>query len=205
MINTDIELPHPDDVVMLDLEASSMRGANGGNRKPEALSYPIEAGVAHADGRVETKLIKPQPDWTDWSGEPDNPDIGRFHGIARSELFEKGEDVSEVARWLNEELTGKIVMCDSPQARPDTFWVNRLFSAAGIQREFDVHFLYDYMDLDDPDTYLAYDNTGLEREAQHRAGQDAEDLMTLYREYCVLKSEDHADDIDHDNTDDFVP
>ena len=182
----EIELPHPEDVVMMDLEASSLKGAMGGQHET-GLSYPVEVGIAGADGYKEARLIKPQPDWTNWNGEPGNPDKGRIHGISRRELIENGQDVKVIAQWLNEQLTGKTVMCDSPDAKADTFWLDRLYEAAGVERTFDLQFLYDYMNLDDPDMYLAYDNTGLAREAPHRAGEDAEDLMILYREYYALK------------------
>lgn len=190
MTDIDIELPHPDDVVMIDLEASSLRGANGGVHTPQSTSYPIEVGIAYADWRSESHLIKPQADWQDWNGEQGNEDIGKIHGISRRELLEDGQDPKDVAQWLNEQLSGKIVMCDSPDAKVDRFWLKRLYEAAEMEQTFDLHFLYDYMDINDPDMAQAYDNTGLEREAQHRALEDAQDLMALYREYYALKQGD---------------
>ncbi|MGN7439218.1 MAG: hypothetical protein ACTHOO_11315 [Alcanivorax sp.] len=191
-LNTEIDLPAPNEVAMIDVEASSLKGAMGGSHPPERLSYPIEVGVAHDDGHSQAYLIHPQPDWQDWNGESGNEDIGRIHGISRTALFEEGQDVKFVAEWLNEEMEGKIALCDSPNAKADTFWLNRLYEAAGIERSFEVHYLYDYMALDDPDMDAAYDASGIARQADHRAEQDAVDIMMLYSEYYAIKTDNGA-------------
>lgn len=184
----EIGLPSPDEVAMIDVEASSLKGATGGHHPPERQSYPIEVGIAHNDRASQAYLITPQPDWQDWNGESGNHDIGRIHGISRTALFEEGQDVKFVAEWLNEEMEGKIALCDSPNAQADTFWLNRLYEAAGVERSFEVHYLYDYMSLDDPDMDIAYDVSGIERQADHRAEQDAVDIMMLYSEYYAIKT-----------------
>tara|TARA_R110001592_G_scaffold20926_22_gene84850 strand:- start:4868 stop:5476 length:609 start_codon:yes stop_codon:yes gene_type:complete len=195
--NIEIELPRPEDVVVMDIEASSLRGTSKTVYDTDSTSYPVEIGIAHADGRTAAHLIKPEASWKDWNGEHSNEDKGRIHGISRRQLFEEGRDVRDVAGWLNDELTGKVVMCDSPEAKADTFWIDRLFQAAQVERTFDIQYLYDYIDLQDPDMGRAYDNTGLSREAPHRAGQDAADVMILYSEYYALKnSDDQRPDFD---------
>ncbi len=184
-------LPHPQDVAMIDFEASSLRGAKGISHEPHRTSYPIEVGISFIDGPHESCLIKPQPDWQDWNGEPDNNDIGKIHGISRRELFEKGQDPKDIAQWLNDRLNGVTVMCDSPDAKIDKFWLTRLYDAAETKPTFELHFLYDYIDIHDPDMGKAYDNTGLSREAPHRALEDAYDIMILYNEYYNLKNDNN--------------
>ena len=188
----------PDQVIMLDIEASSLKGASGKKSFHDLISYPVEVGLAKADGQPESRLIKPEDDWTDWNGEAKNNDIGLIHGISRRELIKKGHNVREVAQWLNQEIGDKTVMCDSPDAVLDSFWLDRLFQAAGIERQFNLRFLYDYIDMNDPLVDEAYKNSEIERESEHRAGEDAADIMNLYREYYVLKIAEYHENLIND-------
>ena len=74
---------------LLDIEASGFgRG-----------SYPIEIGLARADGSRCAFLIQPAREWTHW-----DPKAELLHGISRARLVREGRPPVEVARWLNDEL-----------------------------------------------------------------------------------------------------
>ncbi len=105
--------------VIIDVEASGFgRG-----------SYPIEVGVALADGRTACFLIRPQSDWTHW-----DPTAAALHGISRDLLAAKGCDVREVAASLNELLAGSTAYTDAWGM--DSSWVALLFERAGLPQRF---------------------------------------------------------------------
>ena len=178
-------LTRPEDVAVIDCEASSLRGALQRAWPDAKTSYPIEVAYALSNGFTRSWLIKPEPGWVDWNGTAENSDIGQIHGISRTELFEKGHDVRAVARELNAALAGKIVLCDSGHKGADHFWVKRLFDAAGEKQQFEMYFFYDLIDLNlDDDTLAAL---GAGQDMPHRAAGDARILMDFY-ERCYNHS-----------------
>lgn len=105
--------------VIIDVEASGFgRG-----------SYPIEVGVALADGRTACFLVRPQSDWTHW-----DPAAAALHGISRELLTAKGRDVREVAQALNDLLAGATAYTDAWGM--DSSWVALLFERAGMTQRF---------------------------------------------------------------------
>jgi len=115
--------------IILDVEASGFgRG-----------SYPIEIGVALADGRTECLLVRPEADWTHWDAA-----AARLHGIPREVLMRKGRSVSEVAATLNELLDGAIVYTDAWGV--DSSWIALLFERAGIRQRFRLEALAALLD-----------------------------------------------------------
>jgi hypothetical protein len=121
------------ELVVLDCEASSL---------DQKRSWPTEVGwcVIKADnGELicgpEAYLIRPAPQWMDWSLES-----AAIHGIGLEELLARGRPVREVALRLLTVATGRLVVSDSHY---DELWVARLFRAAGIAerlffRDFDA-------------------------------------------------------------------
>jgi hypothetical protein len=99
----------------LDCEASSL----------SQNSYPIEIAWVGMDGQGESYLIKPEPDWTDWS-----PVAERLHGIRRATLEAKGTPVGQVAKRMIAALAGTRVVSDNPEF--EHFWVVRLLAATTI-------------------------------------------------------------------------
>ena len=72
---------------LLDIEASGFgRG-----------SYPIEVGLARADGSVCAFLIQPQNEWTHW-----DPKAELLHGISRSRLERELRDLGLKVRAESE-------------------------------------------------------------------------------------------------------
>ncbi len=104
---------------VLDIEASGFGAA----------SYPIEVGVALADGRRWCSLIVPCADWTHWSAEAE-----ALHGITRAQLRAHGRPVAEVARTLNRLLAGATVYSDGWVV--DDRWLRRLYFAAAVPQAF---------------------------------------------------------------------
>ncbi|WP_227664290.1 hypothetical protein [Marinobacter litoralis] len=105
----------------IDFEASSLDLIAG---------YPIEVGVCLADGSQHSWLIDPHKSWHDWSSGAE-----AIHGISRQELEEHGKPVSYVAEQLNAILPEQ-VFCDAWTF--DSFWLHRLFRAAGISPAFQL-------------------------------------------------------------------
>jgi hypothetical protein len=95
---------------ILDFEASSLSDC----------SYPISAGLI-VNGQIHHWLIKPKPEWIDWSLESQ-----AIHGMKRSYLIETGLDVDHVYDEMNRTLAGfDVVYSDNPS------WESRWLSHLG--------------------------------------------------------------------------
>lgn len=105
------------DIVFIDFEASSL----------EKKGYPIEVAWVFASGGEESYLIKPAPDWTEWSEESE-----AIHRIGRNRLVEQGTPHDEVARRMVETLTGHSLYATAPSW--DGQWLSKLLRAAGLPR-----------------------------------------------------------------------
>ena len=103
--------------VFLDFEASSL--ADG--------SYPIEVAWVFEDGRCESHLIAPTPEWTDWDEKAE-----AIHGIARAELNARGTPPAQVAARMVAELSGHDLFASAPSW--DGKWLSVLLRGAGWPR-----------------------------------------------------------------------
>ncbi len=101
--------------VFLDFEASSL-GKKG---------FPIEVGWVFEDGRAESHLIKPAPEWTEWDEEAE-----AVHGISRTILDARGTPHDLVAHRMLEVLSPHIVYASAPSW--DGKWLSALLRAAGL-------------------------------------------------------------------------
>ncbi len=74
---------------------------------------------------VESKLIKPRPEWPeeDWS-----PESQEIHGISRHEL-DCAEPADAVAKWVLEKAFGRLLTSNAPDF--DQRWLNRLLREPG--------------------------------------------------------------------------
>jgi hypothetical protein len=104
-------------LVFLDFEASSL-GDDG---------YPIEVGWVFEDGRSESHLIKPAPQWVDW-----DPGAEALHRISRAMLQADGIAHDIVARRILDALSEHVVYASAPSW--DGKWLSALFRAAGLPR-----------------------------------------------------------------------
>ena len=94
-----------------------------------AGSYPIEVGVALANGQSHCTLIRPEADWLHWSQEAES-----LHGISRDILLIKGTSTLKAALLMNEWLSGKTVYSDA--WGNDSCWLALLFEEAGVRQRF---------------------------------------------------------------------
>lgn len=131
-------------------------------------SYPIEVGIALADGRKLGWLIRPMPDWKYWC---DNAEA--IHGIPRERLFDEGHNVQHVCEMLNHYGQDKTFYSDCWVY--DSSWLHLLFVSAGIRQTFSLSPIERELDERSLDQY-----TGYKKQAQkllgltpHRASNDA--------------------------------
>lgn len=114
---TDVNTAPP----IIDLEASGFgRG-----------SYPIEVGIALENREIFSFLIKPEDDWTHWSEEAE-----QIHGITREQLHAEGMCIEDIARKLNDMLSGQTLYSDAWSF--DSSWIGRLYDSAGIVQRFRI-------------------------------------------------------------------
>lgn len=104
-------------IVFVDFEASSL-GKRG---------FPVEVGWAAEDGSEEGYLIRPAPDWQEWSAEAE-----QVHGIPLERLLREGSAHDLVARRMIEALAGHDLYASAPSW--DGQWLSRLLRAAGLPR-----------------------------------------------------------------------
>ena len=110
-------------VIYIDFEASSlMRG-----------SFPVEMGLAVDGGDVSSWLIRPVPEWEEWS-----PASEALHGLCRKQLAEEGFDVVHVAVAVLEACSAPDCVLASDNPAHDAMWLNRLLDAAGQPRSLHV-------------------------------------------------------------------
>ncbi|WP_280563658.1 hypothetical protein [Chromohalobacter sp. 48-RD10] len=153
--------------ILLDIEASGFgRG-----------SYPIEVGIARADGSTCAFLIQPLEEWTHW-----DPKAELLHGISRGRLHREGYPVIEVARWLNDEL-GVDGIAYSDSWGYDNTWLSLLFHHAGMLPRFRLEALRRLLDESQLERWGAMKEViirerGIQR---HRAGDDARLLQLTYQ------------------------
>ncbi|MBL0088853.1 MAG: hypothetical protein IPP44_20135 [Ideonella sp.] len=114
---------------IIDVEASGF-GAG---------SYPIEVGFVLPGGRGQCTLICPEPEWTHW-----DDGAAQLHGITRDAALQHGQPVAEVARMLNQALTGRTVYTDAWSH--DYSWLNLLFETAGLTQRFKLEHLRALLD-----------------------------------------------------------
>jgi hypothetical protein len=154
---------------IIDLEASGFgRG-----------SYPIEVGIALADGSVHALLIKPAEGWDHWDEKAQ-----AIHGITRDYLQEHGKTPREVAIFLNDLCSGLTLYSDAWSF--DSSWLGRLFDEAEIIQRFKLDTLTRLLSEDDMSVWsdtkdAMVKQLGLE---MHRA---ANDVMLLRETYKKLK------------------
>ncbi|NLS07761.1 transcriptional regulator [Rhizobium sp. P32RR-XVIII] len=104
-------------IVFLDFEASSL----------SKKSFPIEVAWVFENGQSRSALIRPAPDWTDWS-----PEAEAIHGIPRRRLLDEGLSVGIIATEMIDALSGHKLYASAPCW--DGKWLSALLRAAGYQR-----------------------------------------------------------------------
>jgi hypothetical protein len=96
--------------LFIDIEASSL-SENG---------FPIEVAWVTEAGIGVSALIRPEPDWSDWSAEAE-----ALHRISRQLLLEQGRQASSVAQEMTFACKNRRLVSDSPAF--DQAWLVALF------------------------------------------------------------------------------
>ena len=144
--------------IILDIEASGFG----------AVSYPIEIGLALADGSKHSWLIKPLDHWQHW-----NEQAQALHGISRERLFAQGLAPATVADRLNEVVGQANAYSDAWGF--DNTWLSRLFYDCGRRQGFRLDSVFTLLAEEELEHWrdsrdLIIEHSGLTR---HRAGSDA--------------------------------
>jgi len=159
------DLDHPMTPITIDVEAS---GFGSG-------SYPIEVGVALADGSRHCYLIAPARGWRDW-----DPEAEALHGISRECLDTHGRPVHDVASRLNALLGNRTVYSDAWSF--DMSWIAKLFDAAAMLQRFRIADISELIALEQHAAWRSTkegvgEQLGLQR---HRASVDARILQETW-------------------------
>jgi DNA polymerase III epsilon subunit-like protein len=150
---------------IIDIEASGF-GAG---------SYPIEVGVARADGAKFCRLIKPYDDWIHWQ-----PEAQALHGLSRADLMQYGVDGHEVCIALNEFLNHQTAYSDGWVV--DNPWLIKLYTRACLSMKFRLSALEYILNQQQMDQWTISKRVALQQmsEQRHRASADAELIQRTY-------------------------
>lgn len=111
------------DLAFIDLEASGL----------SETSFPLEIGWTKDGISIKDYYIKPDPEWerSSWSKVAQG-----LHGIHLADVEYAGSDAKFIAKEINSDLNGSLVLSDS--ISHDLKWVNMLFKSANIERKFKI-------------------------------------------------------------------
>jgi hypothetical protein len=154
-------------IAFIDVEASGLNPS----------SWPIEVGWVFADGSPRAMLIKPADNWsmTAWEKPAE-----KLHRISPARLITEGKTPLETALVLNAALAGATVYSDAPDY--DSFWLFRLYDAAGVKPNYRLHDLGDLLrplwDREPKELVALAQDVAPHT---HRAAADVLHLQAMYR------------------------
>ena len=139
-------------------------------------SYPIEVGIAMADGSRHNYLVAPARNWDHWDDSAE-----ALHGISRETLRAHGRPVRDVAWRLNKLLSSQKVYSDAWAY--DMSWLGKLYDAANMQQDFMIGDIAELMNENQRRCWQDTKNAvikeiGVQR---HRASGDARILQETWR------------------------
>ena len=153
-------------VAFIDVEASGLG----------PYSWPIEVGWAFHEEAPRSVLIRPFEGWPMQAWEKSAESL---HKISPDKLLAEGRDVLDVALGLNAALGQATVYSDAPDY--DSFWLFRLYDAAGVQPNYRLADLADLLTplwWDEPKALVA--RAAEVAPATHRAAADVRHLQAMY-------------------------
>lgn len=154
-------------IAFIDVEASGL-GPH---------SWPIEVGWVFETGDARSMLIKPADSWsmTAWEKPAE-----KLHGIHPGQLVTNGKDAIEAALILNAALGDMVVYSDAPDY--DSFWLFRLYDAAGVRPNYRLNDLGDLLRPIWPNEPAELvERASIAAPHIHRAAEDAKHLQEMYR------------------------
>lgn len=155
-------------LLAIDFEASCL--------PRDGRSFPIEVGVSDIHGNSCAWLIRPMPEWRDWTW---SREAEALHGISREQLQEEGVEASRVLESLAAVVGPARVISDS---HLDDVWLRQLAESAGAPRPFRVGHIANVLDeLGSRAEDMARAETALSAHIfrRHHARDDARRLAML--------------------------
>lgn len=157
-------------------------------------SWPIEVGWVFATGEPRSMLVRPAAHWSMNAWEKSAEVL---HRITPQRLITEGHSAIDTALVLNAALGGMAVYSDAPDY--DSFWLFRLYDAAGIKPNYQLADLGDLLKplwQGEPKDLVA-----MAQETSphtHRAADDVVHLQTMYRIALEAAPADGPDGDDDD-------
>lgn len=161
--------------VFLDFEASSL----------SYNSHPIEVAWSNEQGQLQSYLIKPEDEWTDWDSFAEQA----IHHISRVQLHKEGHSAEFVTAKMRQQLSGQTVYTADPAF--DRMWCEKLFDyqgdsnalpfkIAGFGEALQQHFVV--RDIPDETQIIAI-QTEIRNAicSRHRAAADVQYLRDVYK------------------------
>lgn len=162
--------------IFLDFEASSLN----------LDSYPIEVAWSDENGEIESYLIRPEPEWTDWDDYAEN----EIHGISREQLFDEGMPAEWIVGRMQGKLKNKSIYADGGAF--DEVWCERMFDYNGYygRLPFRIEHFNDILAIDFNDwnrrnadkMQLIFKQARIAVGGRHRATVDVRYLIEVYRQ-----------------------
>jgi hypothetical protein len=154
---------------ILDFEASGL----------SKESYPIEVGLSNGEVNFGS-LIKPLPDWKHWCEKAES-----IHNIKREFLLTEGEQAFAIANRLNNLIQYDEVYCDSLEW--DGFWLNVLFSSAGLTPYFKLKDVRELLQEGTKITQYLAIKKDLEDSGLYTLHRALDDARLIYRCLSIIK------------------
>jgi hypothetical protein len=107
---------------VIDIEASALVGG-----------YPIAIGIVRADGAMFYALVRPEPEWLDFSRW--DPNAQHLHGILLDRLKSEGRPAATIVAEINARFSGWL-HSDAPSH--DLRWLQELRDAAETELSANV-------------------------------------------------------------------
>ena len=158
--------PETATVAFVDVEASGLG----------PYSWPIEVGWGFHGQPARSVLIKPAEAWSMRAWEKSAESL---HRIPPDRLLTEGRDPLDVALGLNAALGQATVYSDAPDY--DSFWLFRLYDAAGVRPNYRLADLGDLLRpvwKGDPDDLVRQASATAPH--THRAADDVRHLQVMY-------------------------
>ena len=164
-------------VAFVDVEASGLG----------PYSWPIEVGWGFHGHEPRSVLVRPHESWSMQAWEKS---AEALHRIAPNDLLEGGRTPVEVALGLNAALGDAEVYSDAPDY--DSFWLFRLYDAAGVKPNYKLRDLGDLLRPVWPGApHDLVARAGRVAPHTHRAADDVRHLQTMY-EIALREAGDQA-------------
>lgn len=164
--DTSFEAAPPGAVAFVDVEASGLG----------PYSWPIEVGWGFHGQPPRSVLVRPVEAWSMRAWEKS---AEALHGIPPDRLLMEGRDPLDVALGLNAALGEATVYSDAPDY--DSFWLFRLYDAAGVRPNYTLADLGDLLRPvwdGEPDDLVA--QAAKTAPHTHRAAHDVRHLQVMY-------------------------